>query len=231
MRKSVEMVGAVMILTMTLTMTLMVAPSATAQDFAPVPAAAGLHLPVVLDRLDGAVTALTLTAALDPGTAVVDVVAEALPEGWALHWHAEGGTLRVGAFGTEPLGPGSPFRLVLDADAPPPAELALGEAAPQPLAAAEVPAAFALGANFPNPFNPATTIPYTLAADADVSLVIFNLLGQPVRTLVAAPQPAGRYSARWDGRTDAGTLAASGTYVYQLRAAGFVATRRLVLIK
>ncbi|MCK6621319.1 MAG: PepSY domain-containing protein [Calditrichaceae bacterium] len=100
-----------------------------------------------------------------------------------------------------------------------------------------LPADFELRQNFPNPFNPSTTIEFALPASARVSLKIFNLLGQEVRTLAAAEKPAGRYSVVWDGRDNAGNAAASGVYVYKLEAragsAGqrFEASRKLLLMK
>ena len=75
-----------------------------------------------------------------------------------------------------------------------------------------VPAATNLEANFPNPFNSSTHISYAIAADGPVSLLIYNLLGQPVHTLVNEDQRAGSYSVSWH---PAKGLAA-GIYVYRL---------------
>ena len=94
-----------------------------------------------------------------------------------------------------------------------------------------VPNAFTLGQNQPNPFNPATRIPYALTDDADVVLVIYDASGRRVRTLVREFQTAGFQTAEWDGRDDAGTPVGSGVYFYRLHAGGFEATRKMVLVR
>ena len=95
------------------------------------------------------------------------------------------------------------------------------------------PTEFALLQNFPNPFNPETTIGYELAESADVTLQIYNVVGQVVRTLMAAePQSVGRYQVRWDGMDDRGMPVSSGIYFYQISAAGkFQDVRKLMLLK
>ncbi len=98
-----------------------------------------------------------------------------------------------------------------------------------------LPQRFALYANFPNPFNPSTSIEYALPQAAKVELVIYDILGRPVRTLAANTlQSAGFYRLAWDGRDEAARAVASGVYLYRLRAAGetpFVQTRKMMLIK
>ncbi|MDZ7268978.1 MAG: carbohydrate binding domain-containing protein [candidate division KSB1 bacterium] len=95
----------------------------------------------------------------------------------------------------------------------------------------ELPAAYALAQNYPNPFNPETRISYALPRDVHVTLAIFNALGQKVRTLVQANQPAGRHEIVWDGRNDDGQSVASGIYFYQLRTADAKLTRRMLLMR
>ncbi|MFQ5675495.1 MAG: PQQ-dependent sugar dehydrogenase, partial [bacterium] len=73
------------------------------------------------------------------------------------------------------------------------------------------PTGFALAQNYPNPFNPTTVISYVLAKSSDVELTIYNQLGQLVKTLVAARQPAGAYEISWGGRDKKGVPVASGT--------------------
>lgn len=90
---------------------------------------------------------------------------------------------------------------------------------------------FDLFQNFPNPFNPETVISYQLPTSANVELTIFNLLGQPVRTLVQAPQASGRYQVKWDGRNENGAAVASGLYFYRLRAGSFVETHKMMLMR
>ena len=109
-----------------------------------------------------------------------------------------------------------------------------------PLAAvgggAALPEGFVLGANYPNPFNPATIIPYRLAATAQVRLEVFNALGQRMAVLVDGEQAAGTYQAQWDATDAAGRAAAAGVYLYRLTVAstgsgdGGMATGRMVLV-
>lgn len=95
----------------------------------------------------------------------------------------------------------------------------------------EAPAAFALGAAYPDPFRTATTIPYTLRTPGPVRLDVFNLLGQRVATLVDAVQEAGRHAVRWDGRDEQGRVVAGGLYVCRLTAGEAVATRTLLRVR
>ena len=94
------------------------------------------------------------------------------------------------------------------------------------------PEAFSLADNFPNPFNPATTIQYALPQAADVELTVYNVVGQPVRTLVADHQSAGRYAVEWDATNDSGHSLSSGMYFYHLQAGGeFRGVKKMLLIK
>ena len=87
-------------------------------------------------------------------------------------------------------------------------------------------AQFALDQNFPNPFNPETNISFELAEASNVSLRIFNLVGQEVATLVSGPQAAGRHTVSFDGAN-----LTSGMYIYRLEAGEFSATRKMILMK
>ena len=94
----------------------------------------------------------------------------------------------------------------------------------------------ALLANYPNPFNPETWIPYQLAKSADVTLTIYGIDGRVVRQLALGHQAAGVYQARtraahWDGRNALGEPAASGVYFYTLTAGDFTATRKMLILK
>ncbi len=93
-----------------------------------------------------------------------------------------------------------------------------------------VPADFALFQNYPNPFNPSTLISYAIPEQTRARLVIFNLLGQPVRTLVDHVQPAGRHETRWDGRDENGLQLPSGLYFYRLEAGGLLQIRKMALV-
>ncbi|MFV1981123.1 MAG: SBBP repeat-containing protein, partial [Rhodothermia bacterium] len=80
----------------------------------------------------------------------------------------------------------------------------------------ELPTAFRILLNYPNPFNPSTTIQYELAGRANATLAIYDVAGHRIRTLVSQDVPAGRYDVVWDGRSDGGTPVASGAYIVRL---------------
>ncbi|MBT7864599.1 MAG: T9SS type A sorting domain-containing protein, partial [Gemmatimonadetes bacterium] len=95
-----------------------------------------------------------------------------------------------------------------------------------------VPQAYRLGANYPNPFNPSTSIEYALPADGPVRLVLFDVLGQQIRVLVdERSQRAGYHTMHWNGRDQDGRSVASGIYFYVLKADVFRQVRKMVLIK
>jgi hypothetical protein len=90
---------------------------------------------------------------------------------------------------------------------------------------------FQLLANYPNPFNPSTTIAYELPAAESVSLKVYNAAGRLVRTLEDGTRNAGRHEVRWDGTDTGGRSVASGLYYYRLEAGGEARTRPMVLLK
>jgi len=90
---------------------------------------------------------------------------------------------------------------------------------------------YALESANPNPFNPSTEISYAIPTAGRVSLKIYDVRGRLVRTLVDAPQAAGRFTTRWDGRDDSGSAVASGVYVYRMQAGEFVQQRKMTLVK
>jgi hypothetical protein len=96
---------------------------------------------------------------------------------------------------------------------------------------AGVPEDFQISQNFPNPFNPVTSIAYQLPEKTEVNLQIFNLLGQRVRELVHATQPAGKYQVQWDGKNDRGEIVGSGVYFYQITTQAGQLTRKMLLVK
>ncbi|MCX5752738.1 MAG: T9SS type A sorting domain-containing protein [Candidatus Krumholzibacteria bacterium] len=85
--------------------------------------------------------------------------------------------------------------------------------------------------NYPNPFNPSTNIALYLASPGRVSLVIYDVRGGVVRTLVDETKPAGRHTALWDGRNDGGRRSASGVYYYRLVAGKSAITRKIVVVR
>jgi hypothetical protein len=98
-------------------------------------------------------------------------------------------------------------------------------------AAPDVPATFALEQNYPNPFNPTTTITYKLPEQREVTLIVYNILGQVVKSLVQNVQPAGSYDVRWDGTNDHGMGVSSGVYIYRLKAGSFVQSRKMMMLR
>ena len=89
-----------------------------------------------------------------------------------------------------------------------------------------VPKEFKLEQNYPNPFNPSTMINYTVPERSQVTLEVFNIVGQKVATLVNADQPAGNYSAKFDA-----SKLSSGMYLYRIMTNNYVKTMKMSLIK
>jgi hypothetical protein len=94
-----------------------------------------------------------------------------------------------------------------------------------------IPSHFELAQNFPNPFNPETTIQYMLPEASKVKLAIYNQLGQRIITLVDQEQQPGIYSVQWDGKNEAGRDVASGVYLYLLEAKEVTRVQKLALIR
>ena len=90
---------------------------------------------------------------------------------------------------------------------------------------------FSLAPAFPNPFNASTTINYTLPTLAPVKLVVYNMMGQQVKTLIDGTQIAGHHTAVWDGRDAHGSVVSSGIYIYRIKAGDFLEHRKMVLLK
>ena len=110
----------------------------------------------------------------------------------------------------------------------------INQSSPVTAVAAEVavPSTFALGANYPNPFNPATTIPLSVPADAeDVELAIYNVLGQPVRQVWNGSLAAGEHRLGWDGRDAQGQSVAAGVYLYRLQVGEQTRVRKMVKLE
>ena len=96
---------------------------------------------------------------------------------------------------------------------------------------AVVPAIFTLHQNFPNPFNPITTLRYDLPSDALVTLSIYDMLGREITQLVNISQVAGFKSVQWDAKDSMGRPVSAGVYLYQIQAGEFVQTKKMVLLK
>jgi len=184
------------------------------------------------------VYSVALTTKGDFSLVSIDAVNSTLPEGWDMKWNVVGNELRIAAAGTTPLATGDvaaimvhlkskESRISFSTDA------MLNENF-QSLGAVEVaaiPTVYALDQNYPNPFNPSTTIRYQIPTDASVNLIIYNVQGQKIRTLVSKEQKAGYYNVVWDGRNEAGQTVSTGLYLYRVQAGSFVATQKMLMLK
>ena len=94
-----------------------------------------------------------------------------------------------------------------------------------------VPTDFALHNNYPNPFNPTTSIDFDLPEDGNVVLMIYDVMGREVATLQNSEMKAGYHSVRWDARNQMGRKVAAGVYFYQIKTARYLKTRKMVLLK
>ena len=94
-----------------------------------------------------------------------------------------------------------------------------------------IPLTYKLDQNFPNPFNPETRIYFEIPQSHDVKLLIYNMLGQKVRTLIEEPFNAGFHIVNWDGRDDAGNIMPTGIYIYRIKAGKFIAAKRMLMMK
>jgi hypothetical protein len=93
------------------------------------------------------------------------------------------------------------------------------------------PQSFRLSQNYPNPFNPVTTLRYDLPEQANVNIIIYDMLGREVKTLVNQTQDAGFKSVIWDATNDYGKPVSAGVYLYQIQAGEYISTKKMVLLK
>lgn len=93
------------------------------------------------------------------------------------------------------------------------------------------PEEFTLFKNYPNPFNPETTIRYEIPKNSRVELVIYNIRGQRIRTLVDTEKESGRHSIKWDGKNNRDLVVPSGVYFYRIKAEEFVQARQMLLLR
>jgi hypothetical protein len=94
-----------------------------------------------------------------------------------------------------------------------------------------VPTEFALGQNFPNPFNPTTQIKFSLPKESHVKIVVYNISGSVVATIVNGTMSTGYYTITWNGTNDGGEHVSSGVYLYRIQAGEFTAVRKMVMLK
>ena len=90
---------------------------------------------------------------------------------------------------------------------------------------------YSLSANYPNPFNPSTTINYSIANAGEVSIIVYDMMGRHVRTLVSDFATPGSYDIIWDARNDEGLSVSAGMYVYKMVSGDFVEVNKMLLLK
>ena len=95
----------------------------------------------------------------------------------------------------------------------------------------KIPKTNQLVGNFPNPFNPETTIRYQIAKVSNVQMTIYNILGEKVKTLLRTTQNAGWHEIQWQGSNDLGQQVSSGIFIVEFRAGNFVQKQKLMLIR
>ena len=94
-----------------------------------------------------------------------------------------------------------------------------------------MPVTFTVSQNYPNPFNPNTEIKYGIPSQEKIEIVIFNILGQRVKTLVNREQEAGYYKITWDSTNDFGKLVSSGLYFYSIKAGKNHSMKKMMVLK
>ncbi len=94
-----------------------------------------------------------------------------------------------------------------------------------------LPVRFKLAQNYPNPFNPSTVISYSLPTKSEVTVSIYNVLGQQVRLLYCGVKPAGNHLVEWDGSDETGKSVATGVYLYRLQSGNHVEIKKMLLLK
>ena len=94
-----------------------------------------------------------------------------------------------------------------------------------------IPTVYALKDNYPNPFNPRTTLNFDLPENGLVTIIIYDMLGREVRNLINQTQDAGYRSVIWNATNDYGKPVSAGIYLYQIQAGEYISTKKMVLVK
>ncbi len=197
-----------------------------------------VSIPVKITNTSNVLSA-QISLNIDASVASVDQIVSNLPKGWIMAHNFADGKLNIAMTGMNPIEDGNIVAVNLklknkeakfDVDGTVTlndnSEIALAKASVR-----QIPTQYELSQNYPNPFNPSTTIKYALATDSRVSIHIYNMLGEKVRTLVNSQQEAGYYNVQWDGSNDYNQKVSSGIYIYRLEAGSFVQTKKMNLIK
>jgi len=194
-----------------------------------------INVPITLTNTMGVTSAY---AELETGSLEVASVKVTTANGWVSSTNTEGGKVRIALTGLEPLKDGVvalvSFKLNGQETVTVTGSAVLNDDLREELNAVnvrEIPTEFALSQNYPNPFNPTTSIKYSLAENAKVTLVIYDMLGQVVKTLIDNEQEAGFYTVKWDGTNNYGGKVSSGIYIYRLNAGKFMSTLKMNLLK
>ena len=94
-----------------------------------------------------------------------------------------------------------------------------------------LPVAFNLYNAYPNPFNPVTTLRYDLPENGLVNIIIYDILGRRVKTLISQTQTAGQRSVQWNATNDYGKPVSAGVYLYQIQTGKHISTKKMLLLK
>ncbi|MDP2884786.1 MAG: T9SS type A sorting domain-containing protein, partial [Ignavibacteria bacterium] len=95
----------------------------------------------------------------------------------------------------------------------------------------DIPKVFDLSNNYPNPFNPSTKIQFAVPHEQNISLAVYNILGQRIRTLVQGVHTAGQYTVIWDGMDETGRTVDSGVYFYRLETGSIALVKKMLMLK
>ena len=94
-----------------------------------------------------------------------------------------------------------------------------------------IPMQFTIHQNYPNPFNPVTTIRYDVPENGLVNIIIYDILGRRVKTLISQTQTAGQRSVQWNATNDYGKPVSAGVYLYQIQTGKHISTKKMLLLK
>jgi len=197
-----------------------------------------VNVPLTLKNTSN-VFSFEFTAEVDPSLVKIEDIALSLPEGWQIARNVEDGEVRVAAFGLKPLPASSIGNIslkILDKETASEitGSIVLNEnrrADMNSLNIRQIPEEFKISDNYPNPFNPTTTIDYQLPEDSKVVINVYNILGSKVKTLMTENKKAGYYSVQWNGTNEYGNQVASGTYFYHIKAGKHNSVKKMLLIK
>jgi hypothetical protein len=195
-------------------------------------------IPIILQQSRG-IQACYVELNIDGRYADVVNVSGSLPQGWLMANNYSKGVLRIAMAGVSPLPDGTIATISLNLKNNG-AKFGISGSAKlnanlnseiNNFTITAVPTQFGLSQNYPNPFNPSTVINYQLAQNTHVGLMVYDILGQKVKTLINGMQQAGYYNITWDGTNDSGRKVASGVYIYRLESGSYIKTLKMNLLK